>query len=441
MTKRIPLYIFLIVLLVCSGMAVPAQASECTVDQFLDLVEQHSKDIQLAREEVEAAKAEKREATSLALPHVNASAGYTRNLKDTYMYMDMSAMGGEGIERLPMSKNNNYSFGIAARQTVFSGQVFNAIKAAGQYQKLTDESYESAHQQIITLAKQGFYQGLLLKIVWDVARDAEQNALENFENAQHAFDNGLISEFELLQAEVRYRDAIPQTTQAQRNSEVALVNLKNLAGIPIDSEFDLVGDLETVLPLPGDIDRNTVLTKRPDFQALAWEEKLRGTGVRAEQSAYWPSVDGVLAYNYSAASDEWSLDEENNSVTVGLQLSIPIFQGGETRAKVRKARVELEKTRLRREKAELDIARELRNGRLHLDEAYRRISAARSAQTAAEKAFSIAEATVQSGLITQLQLKDSRVALDHATVGYYSAVYEYLVAHFEWQRITGTVEP
>ncbi len=440
MTKRFLLCMYLTVLLIGGAAVIPAQATEYSIDQFLELVEQNSKDLELARQEVETAEAEKSEARSLALPHINASAGYQRNLKDTYMFMDMSAMGGEGVEKFRMNKENNYSFGISARQTIFSGQVFNAIKAAGQYQRLVDQSYESARQQIMTLARQGFYQGLLLKVVWDVARDAEQNALENFENAQHAFDNGLISEFELLQAEVRYRDAVPQTTQAQRNFEVALVNLKNLAGIPIEGEFDLIGDLETVLPLPNAVSRDGVLVARPDYQALTWEEKLRGTGVRAEQSAYWPSVGGVLAYDYSASSDDWSLDDENNSVTVGLQLSIPIFQGGETRAKVRKARVELRKTRLRRERAELDIATELRNGRLQLDEAYRRTAAAKSAQTAAQKAFSIAEATVQSGLITQLQLKDSRVALDQATVGYYSAVYEYLAAHFEWQRITGTVE-
>ena len=420
-----------------------AHSREVTLDGFLALVEQHSKELKLADQDVAMARAQQSEATSLALPHVSAQAVYNRNLRDTYMYADLGELTGEpgSIQKMRINYDNEYAFGVTATQTIFSGQVFSAIKAAGQYRQLTDFIYDATWQQLITGAKQAFSQTLLLEVVWEVAQDAEQNALENFEGVTRAYQSGLVSEFEMLQAEVRYKDAIPQTTAARRNYEVALVALKNLAGIPVDDELSLLGSLDECPPMPTETPMDSVLAVRPDYRAFQWEERLRKTNVRAQQAAYFPSLAAVAAYNYSAQSNEWRLENENNSVTVGLNLSIPIFQGGETRAKVRQARVDLEKARVRREQARQDIAKEAKSARLRMEEAAGRIESAHATLETARKAFSIAETTSRSGLTTQLQLKDSRIALDRATLNYYSAVFEYLVALYDWDLVTGTVEP
>ena len=82
-------------LLLLGAGEVPAR--EVTLDGFLAQVEQHSKELKLADQDVAMARAQQREATALALPHVSAHAVYNRNLKETYMYVDMSAMTGEEL--------------------------------------------------------------------------------------------------------------------------------------------------------------------------------------------------------------------------------------------------------------------------------------------------------------------------------------------------------
>lgn len=440
MKTRIAFTLTIIVALV-SAVAPGTSARELTIEQFLTLVEKESQDLKLAEQDVKAAGAEQRQATSAALPHVGAQAGYERDLRDTYMYLNLGALTGENQEaRIVANYDNNYSAGVSLQQVLFNGQVFNGIKAARQYRRLTDLSFDATYQGVITGAKQAFRAAQLLKAVRDVARDAEQNALENYDNVKNAYDHGLASEFDMLQAEVRYKDAVPQTTAAQRDYEISLVTLKNLAGLPVDDDIEPAGKLEDYPGLPEPLGMEHILEARPDYQALQWEEKLRKTGVRAEQSAYLPTLAGVFAYGYSAQSNEWSFDRENNSLTVGVTLSMPIFMGGETRAKVQKARVELEKVRIRTEQSRRSIAREVKNSRLTMEEAYGRIDAAQATVRAAEKAYAIAETTARNGLTTQLQLKDSRVALDRASVAYYSAIYEYLSAQYEWERVIGKAQ-
>ena len=419
----------------------PVAAEEVTLDDFIQRVEKHSKDLKLAEKDVEAAGADRSQALSLALPHLSAAAQYTRNLHDLYMYADLSALTGESgaTSKLRTNRNNEYQLGVSLTQTLFSGTVFNAIKAAGEYQHLTDYIYKATHQQLITSARQAFYQALLLREVREVAVRSEGNAHDNYLDVKQAYDNGLVSEFALLQAEARYRDAIPTTTGARRDYDLAIISLKNLAGVPIEQELTPVGSLDDYPSMPDTPSLDTVLFNRPDYNALVWEEKLRGTNVRAERANYFPTLMGVAEYGYSAQSDEFSLDNENHSVTVGLALSIPLFNGGETRAKVRKAKIERQQTNLQIERRRDDIEKELESVRLRLDEAYDKIQSAEASRATAQKAFDIAESISASGLITQLELKDSRVTLDRAIVGYYSAIFEYLVAYFDWQRVTGKI--
>ncbi|MBN1212582.1 MAG: TolC family protein [candidate division Zixibacteria bacterium] len=421
--------------------ALPLGAVELDLAQFLDLVEKNSKDLKLAGQELKYAAANKKEALSGALPHVTAGAGCNRNLSDMYMYMDMGALSGDeeaGTTKFPITRNNEYSANVVLSQTLFNGAVYSAVKAAKQYQKLSEFVYDASYLEIMTFSKKAYHQALLLKIVWEVSQASERNAYDNYIDVKKAFETGLASEFDLLQAEVRYKDIIPQTTAAERNYNIALINLKNLAGLFMDEELILNGSLDRYPELPPQTTMETILRNRPDFNALQWEEKLRATGVSAERAAYLPTLTGSLSFVFSSQSDEWRFDEKNDCWIVGLNLSVPIFTGGATKAKVQKAKIELDKTRLTIDRTRENIELETVSVRLRLEEAYKRISSAEATLKTARKAFSIAEATSPE-LTTQLELKDSRVVLDQATTGYYAAVYEYLDAIFDWERCVGKV--
>ncbi|MBU0985009.1 MAG: TolC family protein [candidate division Zixibacteria bacterium] len=415
------------------GMSASVSADMLSLDDYLALVKRHSRELKMAARDVETAQAQKREAISGALPHINAAAGYTRNLSETYMYVDL----GEGTQQLRVNHDNDYQAQVALTQTLFSLNVKNAITAADQFQKLTDFVYGASYQEIITASKKLFYQTILARTVWRVTDSSEQNAHENYLNVKAGFDNGLVSEFALLQAEVNWRDMIPQTIRAQRDLELALVNLKSLAGMNLDRDIEPEGDLATIPGQPVTRPFDSVLGARPDYNALLWEEKLRSTNVAAERAAYYPSLQGRLAYGYSASSNEWSLDNENNSWTAGVSLSIPIFNGGATRAKVAQALIDRDKTRLQIDQTRDDIQKEMTSIRLRLAESSRRIESVRATVATAAKAYSIAQSSAVSGLATQLELKNARLASDQAQLAYHAAVYDYLAAWFDWEKATG----
>jgi outer membrane protein len=419
------------------------------LDEYLSLVVAYSRDLKLADRERSMADAQKNEATAGALPKIFIEAGYARNFTDTYMFVDPGAFdGGEngdsadggGDLKFKINRVNEFSATAVLNQVIFNPAVVYGIRGAKQYQQLTDFVYEASYQVIITQARRIFYQAVLFEKVWEVRVSAQENAHENYTSIESKFESGLVSEFALLQAEVRWKNTIPDTSKARRDYELVMNNLKTMAGIPVLEKVRLDLSLDEYPALPETIDVEAVLARRPDYNPLVMEEKLRETNVKANRAAYYPTLYGSLAGVYSSQSDEWRFDQQNTVWRGALILSIPIFMGGATRARVQKASIDLDKTQLRIQKARDDIYNELANIFLWMREARERIESAEATLSSADRAFSIAEATSRSGLATQLELKDARLDLDEARLNRYLAIYDYMVAQFEWDRATGAVE-
>jgi outer membrane protein TolC len=419
----------------------PVSSKTYTLEQFIKLVEKNSKDLELAQKELELADAQYKEALSTALPKVFAEANYNRNLARMFLYVDFPDFetGEITSQKFQISYNNDFSAMAMLQQTLFSMQVGDALTAANQYEKLTEYVYDYSHQTIISIAKKGFYRALLLKKIAEVKEEAEVNAKENYENVKNKFENGLVSEFEMLQAEVNWKNKVPETSQAKRNYEMGLILLKNFAGIEVEAPLDLEGNLETYPSMPDSMALETVLKLRPDYNALIWEKNLRETGVSAEKSNYYPYLTGHLVYNFSSSSDKFDFARQNSTYFVGVKLNIPIYTGGYTGAQVQKAKINLDKTEIRLSQSEDNIFQNIKNIRLRLREAYARILSADKTRETATRAFQIAEKSADNGLATQLELKDTRIQQELAVLNYYLATYDYLDAYYDWQLATGSV--
>ena len=433
--KRILIITAIALLMICN---VNAQIYD--LDSFIEKVKANNRDILIAIKDLEAAETQEKEASSNAYPQINAQAGYNRNLKEIYMYADFGDfMPGGGPAKFKINYNNDYKFQTVVSQQIFNYTVFNAIKAAKQYEKLSNYIYDATTKGVINGSKKAFYQTLLLKEVWLVNQNAEKNANENYDNVKNKFDNGIVSQFELLQAEVRWKNLIPQTTKAKRNFELALNSLKSLAGIPVDQPMKIQGDFESYPNRPISVDLTNVLLKRPDYNALLWEQKLRTTNINVQRAGHFPTLYGSFVYSFSSSSDKYQLDQRNNALIAGLTLQIPLFSGWGVSARIQRAKIEAAQAQLRIDKQKDAIYTEINNISLKMDEAENRIKSAEKTLEAAKKGFQIAEITSKNGLATQLELKDARVGYDQAQLNYYAAVYDYLESYFNWQLAVGVL--
>ena len=411
------------------------QARDYDLPSLLKLAEQNNKQIQLARADLKTASAEKLGAFSQALPTIDITAGYNRNLQENITFIRF----GDEITPLQFSFANQFQINAVLRQTLFSFKVGMAIQAARYYDRLTNATFELTRQQVHTQVKTSFFGALLAREVMQVTRDSQESARDNYNNIKTKYEAGILSEFELLQSEVRWESSIPLTLSAQQSYASALNNLKVLAGIPIAETLELIGSLASYPALPEALPVDIAKEKRLDYNALQWEKKLQEKNASAQRSEFLPSLEGTFTYAYTASSDAFKLEQENDNYIVGLSLTIPVFSGGSRLANLRRAHADVDRVNTRIALADANIAAELENLQLRMGEAMQRIRATEKSVNTARRAFEIAETRVDNGLSTQVELKDSRVALDQSQVNYYSAIFDYLSAYYEWELATGRV--
>jgi outer membrane protein TolC len=408
----------------------PTAAGGYDLQAYLKLVEANSKDLQLARRDITAAQADVRAARAAVFPALGASVSYLRNLTPLYYYQ-----GGQKTELT--GDNNQFALGIQASQNLFNLQAFSGMRASDEYRTLSTELFDVQRSAILSAAKKAFYQALLLEQVYQVRKASEENALENYRNAQSRYENGLVSQLAALQAEVAWKTKIPETTLARKNLDIAMLNLKDLAGLAEDQELRLEGDLGDYPPLPQAPGMDKVLEARPDYRALLAQHRLRQIEVEAARAQAYPTVAASVQYGFSAQSDKLRLEQENNALQLQLSVTVPIYSGGYVASQIDKAENEVARSLLSLEKKRREVSIDLDGLSLRLREAHERILSAQTTAATAEKALSITRASLESGLATQLDLKDAQVSYDGARLGYYSAIYDYLDAFFDWEQTTG----
>jgi outer membrane protein len=435
--------------LIVFGAVAPATAQEhrLDIDGFLSLVETNSLQLENARTDRALAEVQEQLVRTQIYPVVGGQLGYSRNFTDIEQQVpayadgnaDSAALGVYPIryQELDINRDNDFTLGVSVQQKLFDMTVFRALDASRQFTTLTGTAYEATRQNILTAAKRLYFQALLLQEVVRVRETSEENAYDNYVETQRRLDNGLASPLELLRAEVNWKITQPDTSQARRNLNVALQNLKNFAGLEQNEEVLLDGALDVVPPLPDFSTAATAIANRPDYRVLLNQQRLRKLNISAERAKFYPSLSASLNYGRQASSDEFDLSDSTDNLTAGLTLTIPIFYGGSRFATLKQAQLELRRTTTEVALTEDSIATELETIRLTLEEANLRVESAQQTLQTAERAFEVSETSLESGLASQLELKDARVSLEQARLNYLSAVFDYLSAYFDWQLATG----
>jgi outer membrane protein TolC len=200
-----------------------------------------------------------------------------------------------------------------------------------------------------------------------------------------------------------------------------------------------------VLAADGAADPESVeraLAARSDVRQLALTESLRKTEMRLEQVEYLPRISFFGNYAINAqqnGSPEFFGHPRAYTRNVGVQVTVPIFQGFQRDARIDQKRAVLRQAETQTRYARSQARSEVRDLIDRADEARQRASGQRMAVGQAGRGFEIARAQYREGLGSQLELTDAEVALRQSEFNYAQAVYDYLVAQARLDEAAGQV--
>ncbi|HEX7085848.1 MAG TPA: TolC family protein [Vicinamibacterales bacterium] len=416
----------LAVALAPAAAAAQTAARTLTLDEALQLAESTSEQVAIARADVTRAEAGRQLARSERLPQLNGAASYDRTLKSEFEGLfDTAPDPGEGVDfgELPFGQANVYRLGLSFSQLLYAGGRVRAQERQAELQRNNAQlSLASARAQTTLDVAEAFYDAALADRIVEIAEAAYEQADRALRVTEQQRTAGRVSEFELLRARVARDSLQPSVVRARNAREVAYLRLKQLLDLPLGEPLQLVADLEdaTLPPPPRFAEALAVAAAESARSRLAVEQTGNQVGI-AEQAAAIaragrrPTV--ALRSDYGLVDYPSGLPDFTDwrqNWTVGVGVTVPVFNGGRIRANEAIARAGVEQAR-----AELRLTEEL----AALDEASTRqdVEAARAEWEAsaatiqqAQRAYEIAELRYREGLSTQLELSDARLQLAQA---------------------------
>lgn len=424
-----------------------AQNRVLTLDDAVRIAVENNRELIMARLEMDKADYLVNEAYGTALPNLSASGTYTRALKKPVFFLpDFQNPGSGRIIPIEIGSDNSYQFGFTATQILFNAAVFTGVGTARIYREASKHLYNEAYNKTVTETKQAFYGVLFARDVHRMIQASLENAERNLENVQLLFDQGIVSEYDLIRARVQTDNIRPSVIEAERNVLLVMNGLKLILGLSPTESIDPRGELDSIPNDDGLLDNaaRLVVERNASLRALEEQTRVNEQLITIYRTESLPTLAAFGDYQWQAQNEHLgnlSTNDFVRSSQIGLALSLNIFNGMQTTARVDQARVEHMKSQQQLGATRDALTTNIENIRYRLEEARRRIDSQSMTVEQAEKGYAIATTRYQSGAGTQLEINDADLALMRARVNRVQAVYDYLVAKADLEYMLSVHHP
>jgi outer membrane protein TolC len=428
------------------GMVATAQPMRLTMDEAMRLAIRNNRDLQMAHLDVEKSDYKVTEAIGNALPNISASGQYSRAIKKmVYFLPDFSDLSSGRILPVEIGADNSLQGGFSATQILFNSAVFTGVGTAKIYQKASRELYRSAYNSTIANVKRAYSGVLFVQRVLDMTRASLKNAEDNYKSIEIRNKQGIVSDYDLIRAEVQVANVRPMVLQRERDVVAALNGLKILLGMDPSREVIVTGDLEFQPVDAGILEtaERTATDNNATIRALQLQAQVNKEMISIYRSEYLPTLAAFGNYTWQAQKNDFRLSSSDfvQSSSIGLSLSINLFSGFQSNARVNQASVDYRKS-----EEQLNLVRDatisrVQTIRIRLEEARQRIDVQKRSVEQAEKGYKIAVTRYESGSGTQLEVNDADVALMTARVNRVQAIYDYAVAAADLEETLSLLQP
>lgn len=411
-----------------------AQPTALSFEDAVAAAERAAESVAISRADVDRARAEVTSARAGYLPTVNGSFAYQRTLATEFDDISFGPpmMTDEEIE-LPFGQPNNWRFNVQVNQPIFDGfRTRDALATARAGVRVSELGIRSTRAQVVLQAAQAYFDAALAQRQVEIAEITLQQAEQTFNETQLGFKQGATPEFDLVRAEVARDNQRTLLTQFQVQREVAFVQLRRLIGVPLDRPLQLTttldaNDVEQVLGAA----RAAAGIKAPAGVAVAQAKEavaIREASLRIARADRLPVLSagtdfGLVNYENTPFNGEW-----RTNWTIGVTLSLPLFDGFRRQSRIQSARAELASARAQLAQASEVSDVERAQARANVAASQTQLETSVRTVQQARRAYEIAQLRFSQGASTHLELVDTRVQLEQALLNQARAARDLRVA-------------
>lgn len=414
----------------------PGFAERLTLDKAEAIALEKNIRLQIAEESMNQANAAFREALGELLPGVSAYGQYTENFELPVVVIDIPGAGPQSIK---MGSPYSSTAGFSLSQPLFtSGALYASVSMAKKGKEIAEIQSVQEKNSVISTVRTLYNQILLVESLIEATEESRKSAKANLDIVAKKKVLGQASQFEVLQADVKYREIGPKLVSLKNQRQTLMTNLKTFLNLKEDKEFELSGQLIPDSNPFRDYSleeiKEEAMQNRPELTLLQQQKAILKSQRLLAASAALPKVNLQADVTHQAQAETRDDLEYYRSKNVAVSVSIPLFKGGKNLASVQQANIELKKHELEYEQAEDHILSEVENAYLMIFETAKSVESNTALVRQAQEAVRLAKIMYENGRATQVELLSAESGLLNAKSAYLSSVFEYNTAILQLKK-------
>jgi outer membrane protein TolC len=414
-----------------------------TLKDAINYALKNKADAKKARLDVENSEYKIQEVRALALPNISGTANATYNPILQLNALPGDFFGAPGTTILaPLGQKWSSVAGVNLTQKLFDQTVFTGLKAAKTTRQFYQINSELTDEQVIERVANGYYNVYVERIKLTVADSNYVNTSKVRDIIKGQYDNGLAKRIDLDRINVTLSNIDTERKQLKSNVQQQENALKFFIGMAIETPIYLPeAQFEVTPQVLSDVPDTTRLT---EYLLLEKQKELYEYNKKAIIAEYYPTLSLTAGYNYIGQGPElpW-FKKPNEGVywsdysTIGVNMHIPIFTGFGTRARVRQATIDIQKTEqdIIDTKLSLDLA--YQNAKSQMEVSLINISNQRENVKLAQEVLDDIENNYHNGLATLTDLLDAETDYITSQRNFTNALLTYKLAEVQLIKAKG----
>lgn len=409
---------FLLSLLFAIASITEAQTA-WTLKQCLDHAAEHNIQVQKSRISEQEAQQSVLQAKAALFPSLSASMSQSVGYRP---FQEATVMVQNGMATSTNNKlTENGSYGLNANWTIWDGGINRKTIEAQQVQARITET--TTAQNLSTIQEQiaQLYVQVLYTIEAErVNRSLAETARQQLQRGQERYNIGDLSKADVAQLQSQLAQAEYDVVNSQTQIATYKRQLKELLQLDINEAFDIaeaeLDDATAMNPIPDKAEvYESALRTRPEIQAAQLQADAANLQLDIARRGYYPTLGinaGVGDSHYSASNDSYGTQLKRNlNASVGLSVSVPIFDNRRNKTSVEKAKLQQTTAALNIQDKQIALGSTIENLWLQATSAQQRFMAADTAVKSQQTNYELINEQFRSGLKNIVDLLQARDAL------------------------------
>jgi outer membrane protein len=336
---------------------------------------------------------------------------------------------------------NSNSASVSITQPIYRQQNFAAYEQGKTQVVLADAQLAAAGQDLILRVAQAYFDVLLARDSVAFAESQKTAIGQQLEQAKRNFEVGNATITDTHEAQARYDLVTAQEIAARNDLEVRNRTLEQLIGRAAPA-LALVGKRFTLQPPePTSMESWVEQARSLSLQVRIALENLNFStlDVRRNRGAHHPTLDAyaTVSESSSGSGTQGGAGTETSSKVVGLQLAIPLYQGGAISSRVREAIANEDKARQDLENARRSAELAARQGYLGVTSGIAQVRALEAALVSNQSSLDSTRLGQEVGVRTQVDVLNAQQQLFSARRDLAQARYNYILSLLRLKAAAG----